>query len=92
MAQARDDLGRFLQPPLNLPRHIGPVEFDTVGAMVAVRCPRGLDPLMKKAGGQWEPGSRRWLIVRRRIGPLMRDAETLHRSAVPAGGDGPGRS
>jgi hypothetical protein len=80
MAQARDDLGRFLQPPLNLPRHIGPVEFDTVGAMVAVRCPRGLDPLMKKAGGQWEPGSRRWLIVRRRVGPLIRD---LRRSTDP---------
>ena len=39
MPQARDDLGRFLQPPLNLPRHIGPVEFDTLGGMVAVRCP-----------------------------------------------------
>jgi hypothetical protein len=30
--------------------------------MVAGRCPRELDPLMKKAGGMWEPGSRRWLI------------------------------
>jgi hypothetical protein len=63
-------------PPLNLPSRIGPVEFDTV----AVRCPRELDPLMRKAGGQWEPGSRRWLIVRRRIGPLVRE---LRRSTDP---------
>ena len=30
MPQARDHLGRFLQleAPLNLPNHIGPVEFD----------------------------------------------------------------
>jgi hypothetical protein len=82
MPQARDHLGRFLQPeaPLNLPSHIGPVEFDTVGAMVAVRCPRELDPLMRKAGGQWEPGTRRWLIVRRRLGPLIRE---LRRSTDP---------
>ena len=40
--------------------------------MVAVRCPRELAPLMKKAGGLWEPGSRRWLIERRRIAPLVR--------------------
>ena len=82
MPQARDHLGRFLQPeaPLNLPNHTGPVEFDTVGAMAAVRCPRDLDPLMRKAGGTWEPGSRRWLILRRRVGPLIRD---LRRSTDP---------
>jgi hypothetical protein len=28
--------------------------------------------LMHKAGGMWEPGSRCWLIERRRIGPLIR--------------------
>jgi hypothetical protein len=82
MAQARD-LGRFLQPPTprelaalaELPSRIGPVEFDTLGAMVAVRCPRDLDPLMRKAGGMWEPGSRRWLIERWRINPLIRNLQ-----------------
>jgi hypothetical protein len=59
MPQARVRLGQFLQPeaPLNLPRHIGPVEFDTVGAMEAVRCPRELDPLMKRPdSGSRTPG------------------------------------
>jgi hypothetical protein len=57
----------------DLPARISPVEFGTLGAMVAVRRPHDLDPLMRKAGGQWEPGSRRWLIERRRIGPLIRN-------------------
>jgi hypothetical protein len=38
----------------------------------AVRCLQDYDPLMRQAGGVWEPGSRRWLIERRRIGPLVR--------------------
>jgi hypothetical protein len=28
---------------------------------------------MRQAGGLWEPGGRRWLIQRRRIGPLIRN-------------------
>ncbi len=40
--------------------------------MIAVRCPRDLDPVMRRAGGMWEPGTRRWLIERRRIGPVLR--------------------
>jgi hypothetical protein len=44
-----------------------------LGALVAVRCPSELDPLMLKAGGLWEPRSRRWLIEPRRIGPLVRN-------------------
>jgi hypothetical protein len=51
-----------------------------LGTLVAVRCPRDLDPLMRKAGGQWEPGSRRWLIERRRMGPLVRE---LRRATDP---------
>ena len=74
-------LCRFLQPDgIELPAHIGPVEFGMLGAMVAVRYPREVDPMMRKAGGQWEPGSRRWLIVRRRIGPVLRE---LRRSTDP---------
>jgi hypothetical protein len=41
----------------NLPARIGPAEFSTLGAMVAVRCPSDLDPWMRKAGGMWEPGA-----------------------------------
>jgi hypothetical protein len=48
--------------------------------MVAVRSPRDFDPLMRQAGGVWEPGSRRWLIERRRIGPLVRN---LRRATDP---------
>jgi hypothetical protein len=52
---------------------ISPAEFDTLGAMIAVRCPSDLDAWMRKAGGVWEPGSRRWLIERKRTGPLIRN-------------------
>jgi hypothetical protein len=43
-----------------------------LGGMVAVRCPADLAPLMRRAGGTWEPGTRRWLIEQRRIGPVLR--------------------
>ena len=63
-----------------MPNRIGPAEFNVLGAMVAVRCPRDLDPMMKKAGGMWDAGSRRWLIERRRMGPLVRN---LRRATDP---------
>ena len=52
---------------------IGPCEFDLLGAMVAVRCPQDFDHRMHQAGGQREQGTRRWLVERRRIGPLVRN-------------------
>jgi hypothetical protein len=57
--------------PVLAPR-IGPAEFSPLGAMVAVRCPSDLVPLVRQAGGIWEPGSRQWLVERRRIDPLIR--------------------
>ena len=63
-----------------MPQRIGPVEFGALGGWITVRCPRDYDSLMHNAGGQWEPGSRRWLIERRRIGPVIR---TLERSVDP---------
>ena len=51
-----------------------------LGAMVAVRCPQDYDHLLRQAGGVWEPSSRRWLIERRRIGPLVRN---LRRATDP---------
>jgi hypothetical protein len=48
--------------------------------MLVVRWARELDPIMRKAGGQWEPGSRRWLIHRRRLGPPARE---LRRTTDP---------
>ena len=47
-----------------LPGHIGPAEFGTLGTWITIRCPRELAPLVRKAGGIWEPGSRRWLVER----------------------------
>ena len=61
-----------MQTPDPLPARIGPVEFEHLGKLVAVRAPRELDPIFRAAGGIWEPGSRRWLIERRRIGPVIR--------------------
>jgi hypothetical protein len=55
-----------------IPPRIGPCELTPFGNLVALRCPRDLAPLARQAGGQWEPGSRRWLIEPRRIGPLIR--------------------
>jgi len=49
----------------HLPTRVGPCEFGQLGNWITVRCPRELAPLMRQAGGQWEPGSRRWLIERR---------------------------
>jgi len=72
--------GRNLAALADLPSRIGPAEFSILGAMAAVRCPQDLDPLMRKAGGMWEPGSRRWLIERRRINPLVRN---LRRATDP---------
>ena len=57
-------------PPL--PARVGPAEFGELGRLVAVRAPRELDDIFRRAGGTWEPGSRRWLIERRRIGPVIR--------------------
>lgn len=57
----------------DLPARVGPAEFSILGAMVVVRCPHDLDPLMRKAGGLWQPGGRHWLIHRGRMGPLIRN-------------------
>ena len=40
-----------------------------------VRCPREHDPLMRPAGGLWDPGARYWLIEPRRLGPAIRALE-----------------
>ena len=59
-------------PPV-VPVRIGPAEFQVLGGMIAVRCPSDLDPWMRKAGGLWEPGGRRWLIHRGQVGSLIRN-------------------
>jgi hypothetical protein len=88
------DLGRFLQQPTprecairrlpagaDVPSRIGPVEFEQFGAKwVAVRCPAAFDELMQVKGGVREAGSRRWLIPRWRINPLLRE---LRRATDP---------
>ena len=61
----------------DIPARIGPCEFGQLSNWITVRCPRELAPLMRQAGGQWEPGSRRWLIERRRIVPLIRRLERV---------------
>ena len=63
-----------VRSPPPLPARIGPVEFAEFGRMVAVRCPRELAHVMQRAGGVWEPGSRRWLIDRR-VWPVIRALE-----------------
>ena len=71
---------RPMREPPPLPARVGPAEFGQLGNLVAVRAPRELDGIFRRAGGAWEPGSRRWLIERRRIGPVIR---ALRRAADP---------
>ena len=40
--------------------------------MVAVRYPKELAHIVQRAGGVWEPGSPRWLVDRRPVGPVIR--------------------
>ena len=61
-----------MRPPPPLPARIGPVEFAEFGPMVAVCCPQDFAHILQCAGGAWEPGCRRWLAERRRIGPVIR--------------------
>jgi hypothetical protein len=42
-----------------------------VRRLVAVRCPG----ILRRAGAAWEPGSRRWLVQRKRIAPVIRAFE-----------------
>ncbi len=59
-----------------IPARIGSCELSPFGAKwIAVRCPSEFELFMRQAGGLWESGSRRWLIERRRIGPLIRKLE-----------------
>ena len=74
----RDSPDMRALPPL--PVRVGPAEFGELGRLVAVRAPRELDDIFRRAGGTWEPGSRRWLIERRRIGPVIR---ALHSTTDP---------
>ena len=65
----------------DLPARIGPVEFEPFGAKwVAVRCPSEFNELMRLKGGLREAGSRRWVIARQRITPLVRE---LRRATDP---------
>jgi hypothetical protein len=72
---------RSRRAAIDLPAQIGPCQLSPFGEKwIAVRCPSDLDPLMRQAGGLREPGSRRWLVERRRINPLIRN---LRRATDP---------
>jgi len=58
---------------------------------VAVRCPSEFDGLMRSTGGLREAGSRRWLIERRRMGPLMRKLQRATDPLFRQAGIEPGR-
>jgi hypothetical protein len=64
-----------VRSPPPLPARIGPVEFADFGRMAAVRCPQDFAHILQRAGGAWEPGSRRSLVTRHRIGPVIRALE-----------------
>jgi hypothetical protein len=45
-----------------LPRRVGTIEIDRLGALFAVRYPADLVSLLRDAGAAWGPGSRRSLL------------------------------
>jgi hypothetical protein len=53
------------------------VQFGHLSGWITARRPRDLDPLMRITGSLWEPGSHQWLIVPRRIGPVIRELERI---------------
>lgn len=65
-----------------LPARICPCEIADLGRMAAVRCPRELTHILQRAGGEWEPDSRRWLVGRRRIGPVIRALDCFGNGAT----------
>jgi hypothetical protein len=69
----------------DLPENVCPnAARPALGNWVTARRPRDLDAVMKRAGAQWEPGTRRWLIEQRRIGPVIpleRATDPLFRQA-----------
>ena len=67
-----------------LPPHVGPCEFGTLGQLIAVQCPVELAHILRRAGAVWEPRSRRWLVQRRRIGPVIR---ALEQATDPCSGE-----
>jgi hypothetical protein len=66
------------RPPPPFPDRVGSVELVALGRLVAVRCPAELAHILRRAGAKWEPDSRRWLVRRQRIAPVVRalEAET----------------
>ena len=70
---------------VDLPHQIGPCQLVELGALVAIRCPSDLDGILRRAGGTWEPGSRRWLLSPARaakvVPKLRRSTDTLFRRA-----------
>jgi hypothetical protein len=68
-----------------LPHQIGPCQLVELGALVAIRCPSDLDGILRRAGGTWEPASRRWLLSPARaakvVPKLRRSTDTLFRRA-----------
>jgi hypothetical protein len=43
--------------------------------LIVAQHPKELPHIVQRAGGVWEPGSRRWLVERRRIVPLIKALE-----------------
>jgi hypothetical protein len=66
---------------------IGPVEFDRLGSLFAVRCPEDLDLLMRETGGDLGTGQPALAAGQFRAGQARADAAAGDRFAVPAGGD-----
>jgi hypothetical protein len=63
------------QRAIHVPNQIRPCQFGELGAKIAVRRPVELAHILRRVGAICEPGRERWLVQRRRIGPVIRALE-----------------
>ena len=63
---------RSPEPSLDLPMQIGPVRIDAfVGRLLIVVCPAEFAPLLRRSGGMWDQGTKRWMLLRERAPALI---------------------
>jgi hypothetical protein len=74
LCASRDQDSPFRSPrPPALPHRPGRVR--RIRAHGGGPLPARLRPILQRDGGMWEPGSRRWLVTRHNIGPVIRALE-----------------
>lgn len=62
--------------PIVVPDRVGPVSFQRVGGIVAIRVPQDdfeIERVLRRARAKWDRGTRQWWIGVRRINRVVAD-------------------